>query len=241
MFALAVAPVLFCCAILMALPKTAGLGFVAGLYFANTAGFQDRMAYDPVGFLNTSIALTLAVAMAAVLFAIVAPDTPQGARRRFIRAVRRAFERIARGRPRIGLAEFEISMTDALDQLRRGIRPDRLEDAKALQAGIALLGVGRELIRVRDDGRSMPVENKAGEVVRFLASGNKLPLERARRAALHASIARLAELREDKLGVAEARAAAREMVAFAAIRDELGLGGELMPSGKSKEVLANVA
>jgi len=241
MFALAVAPVLFCCAILMAHAKTTGLGFVAGLYFANTAGFQDRMAYDPVGFLNTSIALTLAVAMAAVLFAIVAPDTPQAARRRFVRAMRRAFERIARGWPRIGLAEFETSMTEALDQLRRGIRPDRIEDGEAFQAGVALLGVGRELIRVREDGRSMPVENEAGEVVRFLASDNRLPLERARRAAQDASIARLAELREDKLGVAEARAAAREMVAFAAIRDELGLGGELVPTGEAKEVMTNVA
>jgi len=241
MFTLAVAPVLFCCAILMAQAKTAGLGFVAGLYFANTAGFQDRMAYDPVGFLNTSIALTLAIGTAAVLFAIVAPDTPQAARRRCVRAVRRAFKRIAHGQPRIGLAEFETSMTDALDQLRRGIRPDRAEDAEALQAGIALLGVGRELIRVRDGGRLTPVENEAGEVVRFLASDDRLPLERARRAAQDASRARLAELREDKLGVAEARAAAREMVAFAAIRDELGLGGELIPSENAKGVLENVA
>ena len=109
MFALAVAPMLFLCAYIMAAyKKTAGLGFVAGLYFANVAGFQDRMVYDPVGFLNASIAVALPIATAGVLFAIVAPDTPQTARRRFIRAARKAFDRIARARPPIGLTEFEF-------------------------------------------------------------------------------------------------------------------------------------
>src|SRR5258706_1162262 len=86
MFALVVAPVLFCCAYLMAQAKTAGLGFLAGLYFANVAGVQNRMAYDPVGFLNTSIALVAAVATAGVLFAILASDKPEAAPRPLRRA-----------------------------------------------------------------------------------------------------------------------------------------------------------
>src|SRR5260221_9084696 len=80
MFALVVAPVLFCCAYLMAQAKTAGLGFLAGLYFANVGGVQNRMAYDPVGFLNTSIALVSAVATPPAPFAIVSPHTPEAAR-----------------------------------------------------------------------------------------------------------------------------------------------------------------
>ena len=226
MFALAVAPMLFFCAYIMAAyKKTAGLGFVAGLYFASVAGFQDRMAYDPVGFLNTSIAVALAIASAGVLFAIVAPDTPQAARRRFVRAVRKAFERIARQRPRIGLTEFESSITEALDQLRRGLRPERGEDVAAIDAGIALLGTGRELIRVRDDGRPTPAKLEVeSEVVRSLPSNDGLTFERAQRAARDASVTCLADLRDDRLGVAESRTAAREMVAFAAIREELERG-----------------
>ena len=242
MFALVVAPVLFCCAYLMAQAKTAGLGFLAGLYFANVGGFQNRMAYDPVGFLNTSIALVAAVATAAALFAIVAPDTPEAARRRFVRAARKAFERIARRRRRIGLSEFEIAITEALDQLRRGLRADRGEDVVAVEAGIALLGAGRELIRVRDDRRPMPdaieVED---DVVRFLASSESLPLDRARRAAEEASLVCLAELRDDRLGAADARAAAREMVAFAAIQDELARGGELFLDERATGALTDVA
>ncbi len=235
MFALVVGPVLFCCAYLMAHPKTAGLGFLAGLYFANVAGFQNRMAYDPIGFLNISIALVVAVATAAVLFAIVAPDTPQAARRRFVRAALKAFERIVRRR-RIGLAEFETTITEALDQLRRGRRIDRGEDVAAIEDGIAFLGVGRELIRVRDDGRPTPARiGLEGEVVRFLASNNERPLlDRARRAAEEASVICLAELRDDRLGAAEARAAAREMVAFAAIRDELERGGEFLLDDRAR-------
>src|SRR5262249_45010960 len=142
---------LFVCAWLMAYPKTAGLGFLSGLYFAYVGGFQDRMAYDPVGFLNVSIGIVAAVATAAVLFAVVAPDTAAAARQRFARIAPRPFERIAPS-PHLALGEFETAIAEALSQLRQGLRPDRREDAAAIDAGIALLGVGRELIRVRDSG-----------------------------------------------------------------------------------------
>jgi uncharacterized membrane protein YccC len=241
MFALAVAPVLFVCAYLMAHENTAGIGFVAGLYFANAGGFQNHMAYDAVAFLNTSIALAVALASAAVLFAIVAPDTPDAARRRFARAARKALERIL-GRWPVGLTEFETAITDALDQLRRGLRRDRAEDIVALEAGVALLGTGRELIRIRDGARPTPAKiNVEGEIIDLLGSNGGAMFERARRAAEDASIAALAELRRDRLGATEARAAAREMVAFAAIRDELELGGELLLDPRSKGAEAHVA
>jgi hypothetical protein len=51
----------------------------------------------------------------------------------------------------------------------------------------------------------------------------------------------LAGLRGDKLGVAEARAVAREMVAFAAMRDELERGGELLLDERSKGVSSHAA
>ena len=242
MFALAVAPMLFFCAYLMAHKKTAGIGFLAGLYFSYTASFQNHMTYDPVGFLNASIAVALAIASAGVLFAIVAPDTPQAARRRFGRVVRKAYGRIARWRPRIGLNEFETRITDALDQLSRGLGPDRGEDLSAVEAGIALMGAGRELIRVRDAGRptSARIEVEA-QIVHFLASNQRLSLECAQRAADDAAVACLAELRDDKLGVADARAVAREMVAFTAIRDELERCGELLLDERAKGVPAHVA
>ena len=242
MFALAVAPMLFFFARLMAHPKTAGIGFIAALYFANVGGFQDHMTYDPMGFLNTSIALTLAAAIAARLFAIVSPDTPQAARHRFLRTARKAFERIAQRRPYINLVEFEIATAESLDQLCRALRPDRAQDLSTAEAGIALMGAGRELIRVRDGGRSTSAATEVErDVVQFLASSQRRHLERARDAAYGASAMCLAELRKDALGVTGARAAAREMVAFTAIRDELERGAEIVLDKREKGVPAHAA
>ena len=242
MFALAVAPMLFFCAYLMAHEKTAGVGFLAGLYFSYAAGFQNHMVYDPVGFLNVSIAAVLAIASAFVLFSMVAPDTPQAARSRFARVARKAFERIAQRRRHIGITEFETAITEALDQLRRGLRHDRGEDVAALEAGIAFLGAGRELIRIRDAGRPTPTTiDVASEVVRFLVSGQRLSLDRARRAADDAAVTCLAELREDRLGVADTRATARNLVAFAAIQDELERSSEFHLDERTKGAAVNVA
>src|SRR5271165_2549425 len=91
--ALAVAPMLFLCAFLMAHKKTMLIGYFSALLFASAGGFLDQMVYDPVGFINTSIAAVVATATAMVLWAIVAPAMPEAARRRFVRAARQALAR----------------------------------------------------------------------------------------------------------------------------------------------------
>jgi uncharacterized membrane protein YccC len=220
MFALMAAPMLFFLSFLMAREKTAGLGSMAALYFANVGAFQDRMAYDPIGFVNVSIAFTFALAAGGVLFALIAPDTAPAARRRFARVARRALERISRRRHPIALATFETVAVDALHQLRRALLPG--ESAAAIEAGVALLGCGRELIRVRDGGR--PTSDKravAAAVVRALGDRTARAVDSARRAVRAAIATCVHDLRDDRLSVADARAAAREMVAYAAIRDAL--------------------
>ena len=76
--------------------------------------------------------------------------------------------------------------------------------------------------------------------MRSLASNDGPTFARAQRAARDAAVTCLADLRDDTLGVAEARAAAREMVAFAAIRDELEHGARLLDEG-TKGAPAHVA
>jgi uncharacterized membrane protein YccC len=151
MFALIVAPMLFLCAFLMAHKKTHLIGFFSAQLFASAGQFQNQMAYHPVGLINTAIAAVLAAGIAMVLWTIVAPSTPEAARRRFIRSTRKALSSIAAQRPRNGLAEFETAMSEALDHLRSHLRPDRPDDVVAFDAGITLLGAGRELIRVREN------------------------------------------------------------------------------------------
>jgi len=67
MFALAVAPMLFVCALLMAHKKTMLIGYFSALLFASAGQFQNEMTYDPVGLINTSIAAVAAAACALVL------------------------------------------------------------------------------------------------------------------------------------------------------------------------------
>ena len=156
MFALIVAPVIFCCAFLMAHEKTLLIGYLSGLLFASVGQFQNRMAYDPIGLLNTSIAAVFAAGTALVLWSVLAPESTEAARSRFLRVARQAMGRLTEPGRRLGLAEFETTMIEALDKLQSHLRADRSDDVAAFEAGIALLGAGRELIRSRKGGGSTP-------------------------------------------------------------------------------------
>ena len=67
----------------MAYKKTMLIGYMSALLFASAGQFLDQMVYDPVGMLNTCIAAVVSAATAMVLWAIIAPATPEAARRRF--------------------------------------------------------------------------------------------------------------------------------------------------------------
>jgi uncharacterized membrane protein YccC len=241
MFALAVAPMLFLCALLMAHKKTTLIGYFSALLFASGGGFLNQMVYDPVGLINTSIAAVVAAATALMLWAIITPATPEAARRRFVRTARRALARIAAPRLRIGLAEFDSATTEALDQLKGGLRPDQPDDIAAFEAAIALFGVGRELIRVREDRASSTTAALELDIAELAGNQRAQWLDRARRTAQEAATKCLAELREDVVGTEQAQAAARKIVAFAAIRDELERGGALLTGEKHREAQSDAA
>ena len=241
MFAVAVAPMLFLCAFLMAHKKTMLIGYMSALLFASAGQFLDQMVYDPVGMLNTCIAAVVSAATAMVLWAIIAPATPEAARRRFVRVARRALAGIAARRRRIGLAEFQTSMTEALGQLRGQLRPDQPDDIAAYEAAIALFGAGRELIRVREDRASSATAALELDIAELAGSQGAQWLDRARRTAQDAAARCLAELREDAVGAKQAQSAARKIVAFAAIRDELERGGELLSAERRKGAQSDAA
>ena len=241
MFALAVAPMLFLCALLMAHKKTMLIGYLSALLFASAGGFLDRMVYDPVGMLNTCIAAVVAAATAMILWAIIAPATPEAARRRFIRAARQALTRIAARRRPIGLPEFETATTEALAQLRGQLQPDKPDDIAAFEAAIALFDAGRELIRVRDDRASSATAALELDIAELAGNPRAQWLDCARRTAQQAAARCLAELRQDLVGVAQAQSAARKIVAFAAIRDELERGSALLTADRPPEADSNGA
>jgi uncharacterized membrane protein YccC len=226
---------------LMAHKKTMLIGYLSVLLFASAGLFQNQMVYDPVGMLNTCIAAIVAAAVAMVLWAIVAPASPEAARHRFVRAARRALARIAAPRRRIGRAEFETAMTEALDRLQGQLRPDQPDDIAAFEAGVAVLGAGRELIRVREDRASAETAALELEIAELVGRQGAQWLDRVRHTAAEAAARCLAELREDAVGTEQARSAARKIVAFAAIGDELERSGELLSGDRRKRAQSDAA
>ena len=229
MFALIVGPVLFFCAFLMAQEKSplAMLaGFLTALYFASANPLQDSMTYDAVGFINTSIAVVAAIAVAAVLFAIVAPDTPAAARRRFARAARRALAGITVSQPGTDLPAFATAMTEAFDQLRSHLRPGQADDIRTGEAAIALLAAGRGLIQLRD-ARELPPAGLAA-VAALAAHPDRVRLASVREALQTRAAALLAELRGPALGDPAPRQAARSLAVFADVDEGLARGGALL-------------
>ena len=241
MFALAVAPMLFVCALLMAHKRTMLIGYLSALLFASAGRLQNEMTYDPVGLINTSIAASIAAATAMVLWAILAPQTPEAARRRFDRAVRRAFARIAAPRGRIGLDEFETAMTEALNQLRGYLRDDHPDDVAMFEAGIAFLVVGRELIRIRESPYSSAAVDFELQIGKLAGHRRAEWLDLLRRIAQEAAAKCLAELREDELGPKQVQAAACNLGAFAAMGEELERGGALVTHEKYARVQSDAA
>jgi len=236
MFAMAVAPMLFLCAFLMAHRKTMLIGYLSALLFASTGQFQNHMIYEPVDLINTSIAAVIAAATALVLWAVVAPQTPEAARSRFVRAARTALARIAAPRSRISVAGFETAITEALDQLRGSLRDAQPEDIAIFEAGMALLGAGRELIRIRESPHSPAAADLGLQIAALAPYRRARSLERARWIAKEATAKCLAELRKDELGAEQAQAAARDLSAFAAIGEELERGGALLTGMRQEGV-----
>ncbi|MBV8096326.1 MAG: hypothetical protein JO110_24425 [Acetobacteraceae bacterium] len=129
--------------------------------------------------------------------------------------------RITAPRRPIGLAEFESSMAEALEQWRTHLRLDQAADLAAFDGGAALLAAGRELIRVREDDRwhaiTAPeitiVESRAGHGMKWLDCVQRAAQAEAERA--------IAELRHRALSNQEAQALARQIAALTSIRDKL--------------------
>jgi uncharacterized membrane protein YccC len=241
MFSIVVAPMLFLCAFLMGHKKTMLIGYFSALLFASTGTFQDRMVYDPVDLINTSIAAAIAAATALVLWAILAPQTPEAARRRFVRVMRAALRKVAAPRLRIRPVGLETAMTEALDQFRGYLREDRPDDVAAFDDGVALVSTGRELLRVREARPLSAASGLARKIARLLGAARPQTIDAARRTAEEAVERCLAELRDGAADVRQARAAMHNLVAFAGVKDEIGRGAGLLTGERIERVSANAA
>jgi uncharacterized membrane protein YccC len=236
-FALAVAPMLFLCALLMANERTMLIGFMSALLFASVGAFQNRMVYDPISLVNTAIAAVFAAALAMVLWAVLAPETPRAVRRRFARAARTALAPCIATKDPPALDSFESAMGGALVQFRTGLAPNREDDASSLEAGIMLLGAGRELILSAAD-RRLPPRRTAATGRFYVPDPRRLVLPYLR-SSMHAAISRcLHALERDRFDAAALRVSGREI---ARIEAELARASFLPVKVYRSEALQHVA
>src|SRR3954452_11723403 len=85
--AVALAPLMLTCGFIMAQPRIGPLGLLSAVYFASASNISNVMTYDAAGFLNSSFAILVGIAVAVVLFATFFPETPAFAVRRFRRQI----------------------------------------------------------------------------------------------------------------------------------------------------------
>jgi uncharacterized membrane protein YccC len=164
MLALILAPMMLLYAYLMAFRQTFLPGYMAVLYFFTATGVQNRMAYNPIGYVNLAIAALLACALGIALWAVVAPDTPVKQRRRFVRATAKAMRSLSDARGDAGrLGRFDSVVGGALVRLSRRLHLARPEDEACEQAAFALLGAGRELA-CRPSSQQAPLAVGGGEL-----------------------------------------------------------------------------
>ena len=132
-------------------------------------------------------------------------------------------------------------MTEAVNQLHSHLQPDQPDDIAAFEAAIAMFGAGRELIRVRDDHASSATAALELEIAELAGNQRAQWLDRTRRAAQQAAERCLTEIREDAVGTDRAEAAARKIVAFAAIGDELERSGPLLSGETHRRAQSDAA
>jgi hypothetical protein len=132
-------------------------------------------------------------------------------------------------------------MTEALDQLRGSLRDDRPDDVESFEAGIALLGAGRDLIRMRESPYSSAAVDFELQIAKLAGHRRAERLDLLRRIVQEAATKCLVELREDELGPEQVQAAARNLGAFAAISEGLERGGALLTHEKHARVQSDAA
>jgi uncharacterized membrane protein YccC len=183
----ALAPVMIVGSLLAADPSTAGLGASFNVYFLTLIAPTNPMVYDVVSFLNSTLATIVGMAIGIAVFILVLPPDRAERLRRLLLEIAQDLRRLAAS-PRLpAQAAWESRMYERVALLLPAA------DEELRDSGLAALGIGLEIMRLRS----------------LLAKGT-LPSSAVRH--LRLTLARLA--RDPALAVAVAREAAEHLAAL---------------------------
>jgi uncharacterized membrane protein YccC len=232
MFAFILGPAIFLCAWLMGderSPLKFMVGFLFGLFIPSVGGFQDRISYDAIGFINTSIAVIFAVSVGAILFTVIAPENPQAVRKRFVRTARRNLTRLADLDRSARFCELQTAMGDALGQFAAGLNPNDPNNVATLNAGVALVEVARRLIRLGSGVHRTKLEIAVtAAVAAFFDNPNRQRLSRAHELVLAGVKLGYTDLQDGTFGPRGISSALERTAAYSVIDEKLELGAALV-------------
>ncbi|KAK43489.1 fusaric acid resistance protein [Caballeronia jiangsuensis] len=137
-------------AVMMARPKTLGIGIGFCIFFSFMAGPDLIMQYEPYSFINDSVALMIAMLVVWLSFAVVFPTDGKWLRWILMRDLRRQVVLACGGRGKDLATRFESGSRDVVSQMN-AVAPGgtgRTESARWL---LLVLSVGRTVIDLRGE------------------------------------------------------------------------------------------
>jgi uncharacterized membrane protein YccC len=159
--AVALAPLVLTCSFIMAQPRIGPLGLLSVVYFAFATNISNVSTYDAVAFLNSSLAITLGIGVAAVLFAAFFPETPACATRRFRRQVLVHLGRLASACPcPPALQCYQRALCEQLSATLARLKDEPTAARECFASGVTALSTAQAIGRLRRalDAGTLPTE-----------------------------------------------------------------------------------
>src|SRR5208337_1730831 len=159
--AVALAPLVLTCSFIMAQPRIGPLGLLSVVYFAFATNISNVSTYDAVALLNSSLAITLGIGVAAVLFAAFFPETPACATRRFRRQVLVHLGRLASACPcPPALQCYQRALCEQLSATLARLKDEPTAARECFASGVTALSTAQAVGRLRSalDAGTLPTE-----------------------------------------------------------------------------------
>ncbi|SEF08144.1 Uncharacterized membrane protein YccC [Burkholderia sp. WP9] len=169
LLAFCLTPFLLFGAVMMARPKTLGIGIGFCIFFSFMAGPDLVMQYEPYSFINDSVALMIAMLVVWLSFAVVFPTDGNWLRWILLRDLRRQVVHACVGRGGDLAARFESGSRDIVSQMNAVAAggTGRNESARWL---LLVLSVGRTVIDLRDELAELHVCRTSPEEIKAWSS-----------------------------------------------------------------------
>jgi uncharacterized membrane protein YccC len=157
--AVALAPLMLTCGFIMAQPRIGALGLLSAVYFVFASSIDNVMTYDAVAFLNSSLAILVGIAVAAVLFATFFPETPAYASRRFLRQLAVHLSDLTSDQPWApALRGYQRALLEQLGTTLARVKDEPKAAHECLTSAVAALSAAQAIGRLKSalDGRVLP-------------------------------------------------------------------------------------